>query len=104
MGVAPHRAGQAQCLHRPVSAAGTGLAPTCACALTRLGQPLTVAELARHAGLGSSYPRPALPRRNGTTPQRWLAAQRLLQARHLLEASDLSIDQVADRAGPGSPS
>jgi transcriptional regulator GlxA family with amidase domain len=51
MVVAPHRAGgQAQFLHRPVPAAGTGLAPTCAWALTQLAKPLSVADLARHAG------------------------------------------------------
>lgn len=35
----------------------------------------------------------------GTTPHKWLTQQRVLTARHLLEESDLSVEQVADRTG-----
>ena len=37
-----------------------------------------------------------------TTPLRWLKAQWLLEARHLLEARDLSIEEVAKRTGLGT--
>ena len=51
MVVAPHReGGQAQWLERPVPASGEGLAATCAWAMEHLAEPLTVADLARHAG------------------------------------------------------
>jgi transcriptional regulator GlxA family with amidase domain len=103
MVVAPHRAGgQAQFLHRPVPATGTGLAPTCAWALTHLAEPLSVADLARHAGWAPRTFARRFLAETGTTPQRWITAQRLLHARHLLETSDLPIEQVADRAGLGS--
>ena len=36
------------------------------------------------------------------TPKRWLRAQRVALARELLETSDLSVSEVARRAGFGS--
>lgn len=39
----------------------------------------------------------------GVSPNRWLIQQRVSQARRLLETTDLSIDQVAQRAGLGTP-
>jgi transcriptional regulator GlxA family with amidase domain len=38
----------------------------------------------------------------GLTPGVWLVQQRLGHARHLLETTDLPVDQVAQRAGLGS--
>jgi len=38
----------------------------------------------------------------GTTPLRWLVAQRLVEARRLLENSDLSVEEVARRCGLGT--
>ena len=38
----------------------------------------------------------------GTTPLRWLNAQRVHEARRLLEVTALSIDEVAARSGLGS--
>lgn len=103
MVVAPHRdGGQAQYLQRPLPPIGTGLAATCRWALERLDQPLVVADLARHAGWA---PRTFARRFNaetGTTPLRWLAAQRILEARRLLELTDLPVDQVAARCGLGT--
>jgi AraC family transcriptional activator FtrA len=103
MVVAPHRTGgQAQFLHRPVPATGTGLAPTCEWALAHLAEPLSVADLARHADWAPRTFARRFLAETGTTPQRWITAQRLLRARHLLETSDLPIEQIADRAGLGS--
>jgi len=49
--VAPHRdGGQAQWLERPLPAPGEGLAATCQWALEHLADPLSIADLARHAG------------------------------------------------------
>ena len=66
MVVAPHRdGGQAQLLQRPVPPPAESLAATCDSALEHLAEPLTVADLARHAGwaprtsLAASWPRPA---------------------------------------------
>ena len=38
----------------------------------------------------------------GTTPQRWLATQRLAVARELLEDGTLTVEEVARRCGLGS--
>ncbi len=103
MVVAPHReGGQAQFLQRPLPASGDGLASTCAWALDRLTEPLTVADLARHAGWAPRTFARRFLYETGTTPLRWLTAQRLLEARRLLEATDLPIEQVAAQAGLGT--
>lgn len=103
MVTAPHRAGgQAQFLHRPAPAAGTGLAETCAWALAHLDQPLAVADLARHAGWAPRTFARRFAAETGTTPQRWLATHRLLEGRRLLETTDATIDHVARLAGLGT--
>ncbi len=35
----------------------------------------------------------------GTSPGRWLIHQRVLGARHLLETTDLPVDEIAGRVG-----
>ncbi|MGV9310110.1 DJ-1/PfpI family protein [Nonomuraea sp. NPDC003727] len=101
--VAPHRdGGQAQFLERPVPPTGAGMAAVCAWALDRLAEPLTVADLARQAGFAPRTFARRFVAETGTTPLRWLAAQRLLEARRLLETSDLSVDEVARRCGLGT--
>ncbi|HEX3930399.1 MAG TPA: helix-turn-helix domain-containing protein [Nocardioides sp.] len=103
MVVAPYRdGGQAQFLTRPLAAAGDGLASTCEWMVAHLADPLTVDGMARHAG----WARRTFARRflaeTGTTPLRWLAAQRLDEARRLLETTDLSVEQIAGLSGLGS--
>ena len=50
-----------------------------------------------------SAPSPAASRaETGTTPGKWLLAQRLHHARELLESTDLPVETVATRAGFGS--
>ncbi|MGH3208332.1 MAG: AraC family transcriptional regulator, partial [Trebonia sp.] len=65
MVVAPHRdGGQAQLLERPMPPPAESLAATCDWALERLADPLTVADLARHAAFAATDARhnvPALP-------------------------------------------
>lgn len=103
MVVAPHRdGGQAQFVQRPLPAHGMGLAKTCAWALNRLAEPLTVADLARHAGWAPRTLARRFVAETGTTPLRWLVAQRLIEARRLLESSVLPVDQVAAACGLGT--
>jgi transcriptional regulator GlxA family with amidase domain len=103
MVVAPHReGGQAQFLHRPLPDPGTGLSATCTWAVERLAEPLTVADLARHAGWSPRSFARRFVAETGTTPLRWLAAQRLHEARRLLEGTDLPVDQVAAQCGLGT--
>ncbi|MCX4977738.1 GlxA family transcriptional regulator [Streptomyces sp. NBC_00620] len=92
--------GQAQYIEQPVPEAGaTSTAATRDWALTRLGEPLALADLAGHARMS---PRTFARRFNdevGLSPGRWLIQQRVVRARHLLESSDLSVDQIAGRVG-----
>lgn len=101
---APHReGGQAQYVPAPVAVTGdTSLADTRAWALERLGQPLTVPQLARHAGMSERSFMRRFAEETGTTPLQWLVGARLALARELLETTDQSIDLVARDSGLGS--
>jgi transcriptional regulator GlxA family with amidase domain len=101
---APHRdGGQAQYVPAPVPVAGdTSLAGTRAWALERAGQPLPLAELARHAGISQRSFMRRFTAETGTTPLQWLASARVSLARELLETTDLPIEQVARDCGLGS--
>ena len=104
MVVSPLReGGQAQYVTAPVAAVpGGGLAATRTWMLQHLGEPLAVADCARHAGWsGRSFAR-RFSAETGTSPLRWLHAQRVLEARRLLESTDLSVEEVAVRCGFGT--
>jgi transcriptional regulator GlxA family with amidase domain len=102
--VAPHRAGgQAQYVQRPVAERpGGGLESTRLWALDRLAEPLTVRGLARHAGYSERTFTRRFRAETGTTPLQWLLAQRVLEARRLLETTELPVDVVAQRCGFGT--
>jgi transcriptional regulator GlxA family with amidase domain len=103
MVAAPHReGGQAQFIKRPAPAAAGDLAATREWACERLAEPLDVAAMARHAGVSPRTFARRFREETGTTPLRWLLARRVLEARRLLEESDLPIDAVAWRAGFGT--
>jgi transcriptional regulator GlxA family with amidase domain len=104
MVVAAHRdGGQAQYVERPLpAAAGESLATTRAWMSERLSEPLTVARMARHAGYSPRSFARRFRAETGTTPLQWLIGLRLAEARRLLEASDLAVDDVAARAGFGT--
>ncbi|GAA3158076.1 GlxA family transcriptional regulator [Nonomuraea roseoviolacea] len=95
--------GQAQYIEHPVpepSAAGT--APTRAWALSRLAEPLQLADLARHAGMSRRTFTRRFREEVGMSPGQWLTRQRVELARRLLETSDLPMEGVAGRAGFGT--
>jgi AraC family transcriptional activator FtrA len=103
MVVAPHRdGGQAQWLERPVPPPGEGLAETCQWALEHLADPLTVADLARHAGWAPRTLARRFAAETGMAPLRWLTAARIGEARRLLEATDLPVEVIAARCGLGT--
>jgi transcriptional regulator GlxA family with amidase domain len=105
MVASPHRAGgQAQFIERALPAkAGSGsLEGARTWALDHLTEPLDVAALASRAGVSPRTFARRFVAETGTTPLKWLHAQRVLEARRLLEHTDLSIEQVASRAGFGS--
>ncbi|BAJ30537.1 MULTISPECIES: helix-turn-helix domain-containing protein [Kitasatospora] len=96
--------GQAQYIERPVPAPGTtGTAPTRAWALARLHLPHTLAALAAHAAMSPRTFARRFHEETGQSPGRWLTQQRVALARQLLEATDLSIDQIATRVGFANP-
>ena len=101
--VAPHRDGvQAQLVDTPMPVPGDGLAPTCTWVLERLDQPLTVGDLAAHARVAPRTLARRFREETGTSPGAWLAAQRVLRARRLLETTDLGVEDVAARSGLGT--
>ena len=92
--------GQAQYIEQPVPEQGAAsTAGTRAWALERLGEPLTLADLAAHARMSLRTFARRFHDEVGLSPGRWLIQQRVAHARHLLEASDLSVDQIAGRVG-----
>jgi len=106
MVTAPHReGGQAQFIERPeprLEGAAGSLEPTRRWAAERLEQPLDVAAMSRHAGFSPRTFARRFREETGTTPLQWLLAQRVLEARRLLEESDLPVDAIAWRAGFGT--
>jgi transcriptional regulator GlxA family with amidase domain len=103
--VAPWReGGQAQFVERPLPEVGdVGTAATRAWAVERLGEPLTLADLAAHARMSVRTFTRRFRDETGLSPLRWLAGQRLALARQLLESTDAPIDRVAADAGFGTP-
>jgi AraC family transcriptional activator FtrA len=85
-----------------VPAPGEGLAATCQWALEHLADPLTVADLARHAGWAPRTLARHFAAETGVAPLRWLAAARNREARRLLEATDLTVEVIAARCGLGT--
>ena len=92
--------GQAQFIQQPVPDCGaTSTAATRDWALGHLDEPLALNDLARHAGMSLRTFARRFNDEVGLSPGRWLIQQRVARARDLLEASDLSVDQIAGRVG-----
>jgi transcriptional regulator GlxA family with amidase domain len=103
MVAAPHRdGGQAQFFKEPAANVAGSLEPTRHWILERLEQPLDVATMARHAGVSPRTFARRFLEETGKTPLQWLLAQRVLEARRLLESSDLPVETVAWQAGFGT--
>ena len=100
--VPPHRAGgQAQFVEAPVPAAQDDdrVAASMAWALEHLSEPITLGSLAAQALMSSrSYSR-HFAAATGTTPVRWLIAQRLQASLALLETTALPVEEVARSVG-----
>lgn len=92
--------GQAQYIEHPVPApTRTGTAATRQWALEHLDRPLSLADLAGHAGMSRRTFVRRFTEEVATSPGRWLTAQRVERARHLLETTDLAVDEIASRVG-----
>ncbi|MGC0207740.1 GlxA family transcriptional regulator [Streptomyces levis] len=92
--------GQAQYIEQPVPEQGAAsTAGTRAWALEHLGEPLTLADLSAHARMSQRTFARRFHDEVGLSPGRWLIQQRVARARHLLESSDLTVDQIAGMVG-----
>ncbi|MCX5329520.1 MULTISPECIES: GlxA family transcriptional regulator [unclassified Streptomyces] len=92
--------GQAQYIEQPVPELGaTSTAATREWALGHLDEPLTLSDLAAHARMSLRTFARRFHDEVGLSPGRWLIQQRVARARHLLESSDLPVDQIAGQVG-----
>ncbi len=102
--VPPHRdGGQAQYLRRPVpEPAVSSTARARAWALENLHRPVTLRELAACERTSARTFTRRFRDEMGTSPGQWLTRRRVERACTLLEETDLSVDDVAQRAGFGT--
>jgi len=95
--------GQAQFIDAPMPRADSdGLGPLLDWAMARLGDPLTLEDLAREAHVSTRTLVRRFQSTLGTTPLQWLLMQRVRRAQNLLEASDEPVERIASMAGFGT--
>lgn len=95
--------GQRQFIEQPVpQCTGESLQPILEYLREHLDLEHPVSALSARAAMSTRTFARRFAAETGTTPGRWLALQRLGQARRLLEESDLTIEQVAVRCGYSS--
>jgi transcriptional regulator GlxA family with amidase domain len=102
--VPSHRpGGQAQFIVAPPDPRVTErLGPALDWARAHLDQPITVLDLARQAGLSTRQLARRMAAEVGLTPLDWLHHQRITRAQDLLERTDATVEQIADRCGMGT--
>ncbi|MGI5427144.1 helix-turn-helix domain-containing protein [Streptomyces sp. CA-179760] len=101
---AAHRdGGQRQFVERPVpEMRDESLAPLLAWAQERLGEPLTVSDLAARARVSPATLHRRFRAQLGTTPLAWLTGERVALACRMIERGEERLDVVAARCGLGS--
>lgn len=102
----PHRdGGQAQFIEQPVAdSSDPRLAGSMAWALEHLPENPSIDQIATMAHMSRRTFYRMFQATTGTTPHRWLVSQRVMLARRLLEATPLSVAEVAGRSGFGDVS
>lgn len=104
--LAPHReGGQAQFIESAVveDAGDDGVAAAMSWAMDHLDRPVTVAGLAARAHMAPRTFIRNFAKRTGTSPMRWVIAQRVAASLPLLEGGDLPVTRVAALVGFDSP-
>lgn len=81
---------------------GERFAATREWALRRLGEPLTLEALARHAAVSARTLSRRFVEDTGYTPMQWIMRARLDMARELLERSERGVEQIAADVGLGT--
>jgi transcriptional regulator GlxA family with amidase domain len=100
--VPPQRdGGQAQYIDKPLPSLDNLdlLSETVAWMQAHLNEPLSVEVLARRAAMSARTFARRFQAATGTTPHRWLQAQRVRLAQRLLETTDLPVELVAAQSG-----
>ncbi|MEU2791659.1 helix-turn-helix domain-containing protein [Streptomyces sp. NPDC007100] len=102
--VAPMRdGGQAQYIDHPVREdAGTSTAKARALMTEHLDRRLSLKDLAAHCHMSVRTFTRRFRQETGLSPAAWLTSARLEHARHLLESTELPVDDIAAKAGLGS--
>ncbi|MFD0683910.1 helix-turn-helix domain-containing protein [Actinomadura fibrosa] len=105
--VPPHReGGQAQFVEAAVGT-GTGgddaIARSMAWALAHLTEPISVARLAREACLAPRTFIRHFKRQTGTSPLRWVVAQRIMASLPLLEDGTMPVEEIGAAVGFENP-
>jgi len=93
--------GQAQYIESPMPAldAADPFLGVLSWAQANLGEPITIADLAKRAAMSKRNFARRFLAALGTTPYRWILRQRLQLAQRLLETTDLSVELVAEASG-----
>jgi transcriptional regulator GlxA family with amidase domain len=104
MVVPPQRdGGQAQFIAHPDPGDQHGsLEPTMRWLQGRLAEPVTLIEIARHAGMSPRTVNRRFNEQVGTTPMQWLLRQRVHRSQELLETTDLTIEEITGHCGFGT--
>lgn len=105
MVTAPHReGGQAQFIEAPVpSAPERGIGAAMDWARGRLARSIAVDELAARSAMSPRTFFRRFTQQVGVAPNAWLQGERIARARALLEAGNLTLDEIAARCGYDSP-
>lgn len=100
--VPPQRdGGQAQYIDKPLPSLDNSdlLSETVVWMQAHLNEPLSVEDLAGRAAMSARTFARRFQAATGTTPHRWLQAQRVRLAQRLLETTDLPVEVVAAQSG-----
>ncbi|HLV54664.1 MAG TPA: helix-turn-helix domain-containing protein, partial [Actinotalea caeni] len=96
--------GQAQFIEHPVPQdTDRSTSATRQWVLDNLAQPITLEDMARRAHMSVRTFTRRFRSEVGSSPQKWLAQQRLAHARLLLETTELPVARVATACGFGDP-
>jgi AraC-like DNA-binding protein len=69
----------------------------------RLGEPLSLRDVASELGITPGHLTTVVRRRTGRTVQEWIIERRMAEARSLLADTDLAVGEVAQRVGISDP-
>ncbi|MEU0939641.1 helix-turn-helix domain-containing protein [Embleya sp. NPDC005971] len=82
---------------------GSSLAPTTAWMEANLRHPLTLDDIAAHAGLGARHLTRRFHAETGLTPLQYLLRARIQRAQWLLERTEDPVERIATLTGLGTP-